>query len=95
MVEAPKTVMIGEVELTQTEALEMLSVFDAPGWRHIERILRQQQEVEVNCAFSGEHKELQDYALTHGIYQALHVFLDLPAQAKHEYNLTFTENELT
>lgn len=87
-----KTIFVGSVELTQTEADHLIGMFRGEGWHILCRILENNRRVETeNLLAKAEHKTLQETGLAQGVWRTTEAVLCLPEEADQEYELTFSQ----
>lgn len=94
--EPPKTCVIGDLEFSQTEADQLIGMFNMPGWGHLRRILANHRAVHVDTLLGkAEPRTLQDLGIAQGTYGTCAELENLPAEARIAYDVFRKDDEIT
>lgn len=92
--EAPKTICVAEVEWRQSEADEIIGLFNHPGWRHMARIFANQQSATAQELLGrNASRTLQELGIAQGSYGICLELADLPRQFSEAYEDVFRESD--
>ena len=94
MAEAPKFIVVGDEELTQTDADELIGIFNMPGWRVLARIVKHHKDVAAqNLLGKAVQRTLQDLGIAQGAWGTCDGLLNMPEEASLEYENFRTSDE--
>jgi hypothetical protein len=84
MDQADEKQIVGGIEMTRGEVDALIGIINMPGWRLLEKILKNHKAVEADSLLGGKFEvSLQNVGVVQGIYGMAESILMLPVEASN------------